>query len=66
MDALKIVTLVAMSGVLVVLGLGLYAMNRGGDFGAKWSNRLMRYRVLAQAVALILLLLIAVMARGRP
>ena len=64
MDALKILTMIAMAAVAVILGLGFYALNRGGEFGARWSNRLMRYRILAQAVAVALLLLIAVMARG--
>jgi hypothetical protein len=64
MDALKILAIVAMAIVAIILGFGFYALNRGGEFGAKWSNRLMRYRIMAQAVAVILLLLIAVVARG--
>lgn len=64
MDALKILALVAMAIVAIILGFGLFALNKGGEFGAKWSNRLMRYRIMAQAAAVILLLLIAVTARG--
>jgi hypothetical protein len=46
--------------VLVVAGIllaGLFALQRGGEFGRKWSNRLMRYRILSQAVAVILILI---------
>lgn len=44
--------------LLVVFGVlcfGIYAMFRGGDFGRSWSNRAMRMRVLAQFVAVIIL-----------
>ena len=51
-DYLIPVALVAVAGVLAV---GLYALFRGGDFGRSYSNRLMRLRVLLQAVAIIVL-----------
>jgi hypothetical protein len=44
--------------VLVVFGIlcvGIYALFRGGDFGRTYSNKLMRFRVLAQFVAVLLL-----------
>ncbi|WAC48173.1 twin transmembrane helix small protein [Asticcacaulis sp. SL142] len=47
--------LVAMLSVLVVLGLGIFSLARGGAFRERWSNKLMRLRVLLQAVAIILL-----------
>jgi len=46
--------------LLVVLGIlftGLVAMARGGEFNRKYGNRLMRWRVIAQAGALVLLAL---------
>lgn len=43
--------------VLAVLGTGVVAMLRGGDFNRKYGNRLMRLRVLLQFVAVILILL---------
>lgn len=48
-------TLVAMLGVLVVLSLGIFSLVKGGAFRERWSNKLMRLRVLLQAVAIILL-----------
>ncbi len=47
----------AMLAVLGALGLGLFAMTRGGDFNKKYGNKLMRARVSLQGVALALLAL---------
>lgn len=44
----------AMAATVGALVWGLIAMARGGDFNAKWSNKMMRYRVLLQAVALLI------------
>lgn len=45
----------ALAAVTVVLGLGIFALFRGGDFGRSWSNRLMRLRVLLQFIAILVL-----------
>lgn len=50
--------LVAMFSVLVVLGIGIFSLVRGGTFRENWSNKLMRLRVLLQAIAIVLLLLV--------
>ncbi|MFN3520888.1 MAG: twin transmembrane helix small protein [Phenylobacterium sp.] len=50
--------------VTVTLGIGIYALFRGGDFGRSYSNKLMRLRVLLQAVA-VALLVAAVWWRSR-
>jgi uncharacterized membrane protein len=39
--------------VVAVLFVGIYALFRGGDFGRSYSNKLMRLRVMAQAVAIL-------------
>ena len=39
---------------LAVLVTGIFAMARGGEFNRKHSNRLMRLRVIAQCIALVL------------
>lgn len=56
-DVVNFLVLAAIAAVTITLGFGLYALFRGGDFGRSWSNRLMRLRVLLQAVALALLAL---------
>ncbi|WP_395945999.1 twin transmembrane helix small protein [Brevundimonas sp.] len=45
----------AIAAVTVTLGLGLYSLFRGGEFARSHSNRLMRWRVGLQAVAVLLL-----------
>ena len=55
MTVFDILILTAMLAVAVTLGLGIYALFRGGDFARSHSNRLMRLRVLLQAVAVVLL-----------
>jgi len=47
--------LLAILGVLVA---GVVSVAKGGEFNRKYSNRLMRWRVLLQAVAIGLLLLL--------
>lgn len=42
---------------LGALGLGLFAMVKGGEFNKKYGNKLMQARVMLQGVALLLLAL---------
>jgi hypothetical protein len=55
MDILDYVVIAALGAVSLVLGLGIYSLFRGGDFGRSWSNKLMRLRVVTQAVAVAVL-----------
>ena len=50
-----ILVVAAILAVTVTLGLGLYALFRGGDYARSHSNRLMRWRVGLQAVAVLIL-----------
>ena len=52
----KILVAVALGIVVVVLCLGLYTLWKGGDVSATWSNKLMRIRVLAQFVAIVIIM----------
>ena len=49
---------------VVVLGAGFFTLYKGGEFAQKNSNKLMRYRVLAQGVAIVILLVWAAVKRG--
>jgi hypothetical protein len=42
--------------VAAILGWGVLTMARGGDYNVKNSNRIMRYRIIFQAVALIIII----------
>jgi hypothetical protein len=47
----------AMLVVLAILATGIGGFARGGEFNRKNGNRLMRWRIIAQAVALALIML---------
>ena len=55
LDVLHILLAIALASVAGALGLGVYSMFRGGQFGRTWSNRLMRVRVALQFAAILLL-----------
>jgi hypothetical protein len=44
----------AMAITLLVLLMGVFSMARGGEFAKRNSNRLMRWRVIMQGVAILL------------
>jgi Hypoxia induced protein conserved region len=46
---------IALGVVFLTLCFGIYALFRGGDFGRTWSNKAMRFRVVAQFVAILIL-----------
>ncbi len=52
----KALVAVAVGIVFVVLILGLYTLWKGGDTARTWSNKLMRIRVLAQFIAIIIIM----------
>ncbi len=56
---LLILALVALLAVAAVLAVGIYSLFKGGTFGERWSNKLMRLRVLMQFIAIIILLALA-------
>lgn len=51
-----IVVAIALAVVALILAAGLSTLWIGGDTQRRWSNRLMRYRVLAQFVAILVIL----------
>ncbi|MES1156469.1 MAG: twin transmembrane helix small protein [Alphaproteobacteria bacterium] len=46
---------IALGVVFLALCFGIYTLFRGGDFGRSWSNKAMRMRVVAQFVAILVL-----------
>jgi hypothetical protein len=46
----------SVAAVAAVLMAGLYTLWIGGETGRNWSNRLMRIRVLAQFIAIIIIM----------
>ncbi len=56
---LFILAALACLAVLVILMIGIGSFARGGEFNRKHANRLMRYRIIAQALAVALILIFA-------
>jgi len=52
----KIILVIALAIVAGILGWGVMTMARGGDYNIKHSNRIMRYRIIFQAIALVVIL----------
>lgn len=62
-DPLFIVVAVAVLAVLGILLFGIGTFGRGGDFNRKYANKIMRARVLAQFIAVLLILLFVLIRR---
>jgi len=60
---LTVILVLAMIGVLIALGVGVATMLKGGN--PRRSNKLMQMRVIMQAVALIVLAILMMMASNR-
>lgn len=56
---------VGLAATALVLGVGIYSLAKGGAFAKEHSNRLMRLRVIAQAVTIVFILLfLIIIGRG--
>lgn len=58
-DPLFLLAALAAFVVVIILMVGIGAFAKGGEFHRRNANRLMRWRIIAQAVAVILILLFA-------
>ena len=56
--------ILSLIAVLIVLGVGIIGMLRGGDFNRKYGNKLMRVRVATQGLAILLILLFVAVSRS--
>lgn len=63
-DPLFIIAAIAALAVLVILMIGIGGFAKGGDFNRKHANRIMRYRIIAQAVAVALIVLFVLVRRS--
>ena len=56
---------IALIATALILGVGIYSLGKGGVFAKENSNRLMRYRVAAQAIAIgIVALFLMLIGKG--
>ncbi|MCR9111245.1 twin transmembrane helix small protein [Marivita sp. XM-24bin2] len=56
-DPLFIIAAIACLAVVAVLLFGIGSFAKGGDFNKKYANKAMRWRIIAQFVAVVLILL---------
>ena len=58
-DPLAIIAVLLCFVVLIILTIGIGGFAKGGEFNRKHSNRLMRMRIIAQAVAVVFIVIVA-------
>ncbi len=56
-DPFFIAIVIALFAVVAILAVGIGGFGLGGAFNAKNGNRMMRWRIIAQAIAILLILL---------
>ena len=59
---LLVVAAVGITALILLTGIGGFA--KGGNFNRKYANKVMRARIVAQAVAIALILLYVTLRRG--
>ena len=64
MNILPLIMALFMVGTFVVVVIGVIAMAANGKFNKKHSNKLMRLRVLFQAIAVIIFVIIVWLSRN--
>ena len=59
-----IVLVICLLALVSVLVWGVFTMGIGGEFNSTWSNKIMRYRVFLQAIALFVFVVILAISSG--
>lgn len=60
----QIILFAALAIVAGILGWGVLTMARGGEYNVNNSNRIMRYRIIFQAIALVVIMILIWWKRG--
>ena len=63
-DPLFILVVLAMATVAIILLIGIGGFGKSGAFNRKYANKLMRMRIMAQFVAVLIILLFVFINRG--
>jgi len=61
---LYIIVVIAVLAVFVVLMIGLGGFTAGGEFNRKNANKIMRWRIILQAIAVALIVLYVVIRQS--
>jgi predicted membrane protein len=62
---LFVIAAIACLAVLAILIFGVGSFARGGEFNRKYANKIMQARLLMQAVAVVLILVVVAFGGGR-
>jgi len=63
-DPFFILVVIAVIAVVIVLAMGLGGFASGGKFNKANSNKLMRWRIIAQFIAVVLIVLYVAFFKG--
>ena len=63
-NPLFILVVITCFAVLIVLMIGVGGFSQGGNFNKKYANKIMRLRIILQALAIILILLFVYLKEG--
>ncbi len=61
---LFIIAIITCLVVLIILMFGIGSFAKGGNFSKKYSNKLMRWRIIAQAIAVLLIIAFVYFKKG--
>ena len=64
-DPLFILIIISMAVVLIILMVGIGGFGKGGEFNRKYANKIMRLRILAQFLAVSIILLFVYLSGSR-
>ena len=64
-DPLFIHVILSMAVVIIVLMIGIGGFGKGGEFNRKYENKHMRLRILAQFIAVAIILLFVYLSGSR-
>ena len=64
-DPLFILIILSMAVVLIILMVGIGGFGRGGEFNRKYANKIMRLRIIAQFLAVAIILLFVYFSGSR-
>ncbi|MDQ7070909.1 MAG: twin transmembrane helix small protein [Rhodobacterales bacterium] len=51
------VVIAAVVGVAIILFIGIGTFAKGGEFNRKYGNKMMRWRIIGQLIAVVLILI---------
>lgn len=64
MDPIFLIAVIGCLVVLAILMAGIGVFTKGGETNRKYGNKLMRWRIIAQALAVVIIIVVAWLESG--